>query len=732
MKKLIMTLSLTLCFITAQAQITITGTVTDEQGETIIGCTVMERGTTNGVITDIDGKYTIKVATNTSTTLVFSFIGCKTQEVTVGYKTVIDITLKEDIIDCHGHPIYVYSQFDNYNDLSTANARLGSDIYKGRPVDEKSYLEGYASGVSFAGDGSLNIRGGSNVRYVVDGIPDAPFNPADVLMVNVNKNAATSSVFSSVSAIDGVVYLTTLQDHSDKRIGGNVWAGFQQASDLIPGKDKGNLSDYLQKGLVQHYNMNFRHIGDTHNVQGDVSYDNNEGVVKDARSETLHSRFNAKLSIYKWLKIGQNVFYKHAVDNHLSILADGAGNTATGILKYKPDEKLFSTSYIDMNFFRNLYIKSRFSYDKTDKIYILPYDYQLHYKRYLWDNEVVWDKHFSYNQKLCITAAYTWDKTEIIDIAHSEYNSNALLKAAYNYSQGIRTATAGIRRLTSSAPHLRKKDSYYPTLSAAWNISREGFWDYDFFIEKLRLKASWSKTGDQGYNISGITDGRYMFIPVSYEGENFEWRTSTQKDMGVELGFLDNILQVSASYFHKKTTNIPDIVAVDGVYNHIADYRQFVNRGWEFDVAYSQYFYQKKGLRVKGNFTINNPSVPTASIGNEYAVPKYHYGLDANVWLKRFDINLLLHGAKDAKYYGYQKPLNNHIADVDYFGIKSLNVSYKLPLHNLTGISGSEVVFYTNAENLATKVNVSKSETLSPYINYPLCRMFSMGMKFVF
>ena len=81
------------CFL-AFAQKTITGTVKDSSGETVIGASVLEKGTQNGVVTDFDGNFTIKVSGKNP--IVVSYIGMKTQTITVGNKTKLDITLEDE------------------------------------------------------------------------------------------------------------------------------------------------------------------------------------------------------------------------------------------------------------------------------------------------------------------------------------------------------------------------------------------------------------------------------------------------------------------------------------------------------------------------------------------------------------------------------------------------------------------------------------------------------------
>ena len=96
LKRVSMALLMTMVCFLAFAQKTITGTVKDSQGEAIIGASILEKGTRNGVVTDFDGNFTIKVSGDNP--LVISYIGMKTQTVKVAGKTTINVVLEDDEI----------------------------------------------------------------------------------------------------------------------------------------------------------------------------------------------------------------------------------------------------------------------------------------------------------------------------------------------------------------------------------------------------------------------------------------------------------------------------------------------------------------------------------------------------------------------------------------------------------------------------------------------------------
>ena len=91
-RTVLVTFLFNLMFLAVLAQVTVTGTVTMETGETVPGTTILEKGTTNGTITDVDGNYSITVAGSESV-LVFSFVGYETREIVVGNQTVISTAL---------------------------------------------------------------------------------------------------------------------------------------------------------------------------------------------------------------------------------------------------------------------------------------------------------------------------------------------------------------------------------------------------------------------------------------------------------------------------------------------------------------------------------------------------------------------------------------------------------------------------------------------------------------
>lgn len=210
---------------------TISGTVLDENGEPIIGANVIEKGTTNGVITDMDGKFALNIGNNA--TLQVSFIGYITQNIPVKNQSSISITLIEDSQTLDEVVIVGYGTMRK-SDLTGSTASVKSDVLEQRTVTSfNQALSGKVSGVSISansgrpgGRSTVRIRGSSSINvtneplYVVDGVilnvsslengssPIDYLNPNDIKSVEVLKDASATAIYGARGA-NGVIMVTT-------------------------------------------------------------------------------------------------------------------------------------------------------------------------------------------------------------------------------------------------------------------------------------------------------------------------------------------------------------------------------------------------------------------------------------------------------------------------------------------------------------------------------------------
>lgn len=215
----------------AMAQGNVKGTVVDATGEPVIGASVLVKGTTTGTVTDFEGNFTLqKVPQNA--TLVFSYVGYRTQNVAVSGKSQFSITLEEDkqLLD---EVVVVGYGVQRKSDVTGALTRVGEKDLSAKPVSNAfEALQGKAAGVDITTSqrpgtvGSIIIRGtrslnaSSDPLYVVDGVPlqaggIEALNPRDIESIDILKDASSTAIYGSRGA-NGVVLVTTKRGQEGK------------------------------------------------------------------------------------------------------------------------------------------------------------------------------------------------------------------------------------------------------------------------------------------------------------------------------------------------------------------------------------------------------------------------------------------------------------------------------------------------------------------------------------
>ncbi|MDF0708291.1 SusC/RagA family TonB-linked outer membrane protein [Flagellimonas okinawensis] len=226
----------------------ITGTVTDQNGEPLIGANVLVKGTTNGTQTDFDGNYTISADSNA--TLIFSYVGFSTQEVAISGRSVVDVTLSEDASQLDEVVVLGYST-QTRGDLTGSVASVDlSEATKAPIVNAAEALEGRVTGVSLINSGvpgsspTIRIRGfgstnGNDPLFIIDGVQTTDgsilnsIDPADILQMNVLKDGAAS--IYGARASNGVVIVTTKNggyNMESAEISLDMYTGFSRAANL--------------------------------------------------------------------------------------------------------------------------------------------------------------------------------------------------------------------------------------------------------------------------------------------------------------------------------------------------------------------------------------------------------------------------------------------------------------------------------------------------------------------
>ena len=244
-----------------QATKKITGTVVDAQGP-VIGASVTEKGTSNGVVTDFDGNFSLNV--NPGATIVISYIGFETQEIKTGDQSTYNITLKEDnaLLD---EVVVVGYGVQKKKLVTGATVEVkGEDIAKMNTTQVLGALQSQSPGVTIQavsgqpGDGfKVSIRGaGTNgdtkPLYVIDGVAGGDINnlnPADIERIDVLKDAASCAIYGSAAA-NGVILVTTKQGKEGKvsiQYDGNIgWSNIYRLPQLLTAKEYMQVMDLVR------------------------------------------------------------------------------------------------------------------------------------------------------------------------------------------------------------------------------------------------------------------------------------------------------------------------------------------------------------------------------------------------------------------------------------------------------------------------------------------------------
>lgn len=241
-------------------QNSVTGTVTDENGQPLPGANIVEKGTTNGTQTDFDGNYSITLTTD-APILVFSYIGFQKQERAVGQLSTVDARMTADSEGLDEVVVIGYGSVRK-TDVTGSVATVSSQDIADLPVASfDQALAGQIAGVQInqssgtPGSGvSVNIRGlgsisaGNEPLYVVDGFPISgdinTINPNDIESIDILKDASAAAIYGSRGA-NGVVIITTKRSKSDGvQVNVDVFSGMQQILKKVDLLDGDRFREY--------------------------------------------------------------------------------------------------------------------------------------------------------------------------------------------------------------------------------------------------------------------------------------------------------------------------------------------------------------------------------------------------------------------------------------------------------------------------------------------------------
>ena len=341
-------LFLTVCLLASTAasaqEKTVTGTVTDALGDPLIGATVLVQGTSNGVITDIDGRYSIQATPEN--TLDFSYVGMVKQAVKVGSQSVINVQMKDDSQMLAETVVIGYGSAKK-RDLTGSITNIKGDEIANKPVvNPVSALQGKIAGVQVINSGKagsdpeIRVRGTNSINgykplYVVDGLFNDNINflnPQDIESMEILKDPSSLAIFG-VRGANGVIIITTKKaKEGQTRVNINGSFGFKSVTDKIAltdaegfkllyneqlrneGNPEYNFSDWtgntnwqdeiFQTGFITNNNISITGASDKNSFYLGAGYAYEQGNIKHEKYSKITLNISNDYKVTDNLKVG--------------------------------------------------------------------------------------------------------------------------------------------------------------------------------------------------------------------------------------------------------------------------------------------------------------------------------------------------------------------------------------------------------------------------------------------
>lgn len=299
---------------------TVKGHIVDDAGEPVIGASILEKGTTNGTITDIDGNFQLNVGNDA--VLVISYIGYQTQELAATEN--MDIVLHEETSVLNEVVVVGYGSMRRKDVTSAITTIQRDDLNQGVFADPASMLQGKVAGLTITstGDpnstGSITLRGASSLRqgaamepyYVIDGIPGVDISmvaPDDIESIDVLRDATATAIYGSKAA-NGVIIITTKSgkegrtnvsyngyvafDNALKTLDMATAAQLRSSGELV--EDEGANTDWqkevLRTGLSHNHNLAISGGSQKTKYNASLNYMNRDGVIRGTDMNRINAR----------------------------------------------------------------------------------------------------------------------------------------------------------------------------------------------------------------------------------------------------------------------------------------------------------------------------------------------------------------------------------------------------------------------------------------------------------
>ncbi len=359
MRKIFIIVVLSLCSsIYALCQHEITGKVTTDKDEPLLGVSVSVKGTTQGTITNSEGKYTVSIP-DPDATLTFSYIGFLTKNIDVNGRSEINVTLIEDIARLDEIVVVGYGT-QKKSDLTGSVASVGQEELQRVPVlNVGESLKGMVAGMQVstsdpAPGGGINIRirgintiqGSSGPLIVVDGYTHAgdlnAINPRDIKSIEVLKDASATAIYGARGA-NGVILINTVQGEKGKlqidlttsytsrslsnkieMMDAQQFLEFQNEALVGTGSEMPDFSEFettdwqdevYRRGAQKNYQLSIKGSTERTNYVISGGYMKDDGIVKNSFFERYSMRMKTDTELKKWLSLNNTIYFARTQSN---------------------------------------------------------------------------------------------------------------------------------------------------------------------------------------------------------------------------------------------------------------------------------------------------------------------------------------------------------------------------------------------------------------------------------
>ena len=690
----------------------LTGVVTDDKGNPVIGASVLVKGTSEGTMTDLNGRFNMDVSPKA--VLKITYLGFQPMEVGVNNERDLRISLVEGTKALDEVVIVGYGT-QKKKDLTGAISVVSSKEFEAQSTANMGdALEGKISGVqiskpsgqpqsgySFTIRGISTITAGSDPLFIVDGVPTTSINqiePTDIESISVLKDASAAAIYGA-SGSNGVVLITTKRgsDHQT-RVGFNSYYGVANVTKTM---DVLNATQYKDLMTEMGYNTDWSlynnntnwqdevfRTGQTQSYQSSVSggnekttfylsgsFFNQDGVIIANSMKKYSFRANLDHKLNNYIKVGTSLSYNKW--NDIGLSEGGRWTMGNSFLTASPVIGIYNTdgsftadpfladlenpvsqltaddhgydnyrfngnAYAEISLAKDLKFKSMLGVEENNSSYhswidplrtrqgrtykgIASYSNSL---SFYWINEntLTYNKEIG-KHKFNGLVGYVASKinSEGSDITGKKFGStavhtvNAATEISAGYSESAKTnesylgrlnytyddkylLTANFRADGSSVFGANYKWGYFPSFSAGWRLSQEGFWNQNSVISDLKLRAGWGEVGNDqigNYASWGLVSpsANYVIGGVQVSGaalsqmENADlrWEKTEQTNLGLDASFLRNRIVFTADYYIKKTHDMlldaPIPYSVGTTSTSTKNVGSMDNHGVEFQVS---------------------------------------------------------------------------------------------------------------------------------------------------